>query len=119
MRPGRQRRGCSSGIPISCDRSTRSSKQRCSADGKRNLIWLQYPDGTMISRFRRLKNDFCTGLAKVRQGTAKAADRSLEEMELLRLKYQLYEVEDQIKENLPAASERESQSLDGKGPGAF
>src|SRR5436309_15836759 len=105
MRPGRQRRSCSSGIPISRDRSTQSSKQRCSADGKRNLIWLQYPDGTMISRFRRLKNDFRTGLAKVRQGTAKAADRSLEETELLRLNYQLYEVEDQIMEHPRAAGE--------------
>jgi len=41
----------------------------------------------MISRFRRFKNDLRTGWAQVRQGTAKAADQSLEEMELLRLKF--------------------------------
>src|SRR5207245_9396159 len=106
-----------SGRPSSRDRSTRSSKRPCSADGKRNLIWLQYPDGTMISRFRRLKNDFRTGLAKVRQGTAKAADRSLEEMELLRLKYQLYKVEDEIKEHLRAAGERALQWMERQGRG--
>src|SRR2546428_7469514 len=115
MRPGRKGRGCPGGIPISHARSTRSSRRPCSADGKRNLIWLQYPDGTMISRFRRLKNDFRTGWAKVRQGTAKAANRSLEEMELLRLKYQLYKVEDEIKEHLRAAGERAFQLIERKG----
>lgn len=73
----------------------------------------------MISRFRRLKNDFRTGLAKVRQGTAKAADRSLEEMELLRLKYELYKVEDQIKEHLREAGERAFQLIERKGSGVL
>ncbi len=40
----------------------------------------------MNPRFRRFKNDLRTGWAKVRQGTADATDRSLREIELLRLK---------------------------------
>src|SRR5437879_11688043 len=73
----------------------------------------------MMSRFRRFKSDFRTGWAKVRQGTAKVADRSLEEMELLRLKYQLYEVEDQIREHLRAAGERAFQLIERKGSGVL
>jgi small-conductance mechanosensitive channel len=69
----------------------------------------------MMSRLRRFKNDLRTGWAKVRQSTAKAADRSLEEMELLRLKFQLYKVEDQIKEHLRAAGERAFQLIERKG----
>jgi len=65
-----------------------------------------------MSRFRRFKNDVRTGWAKVRQGTAKVADRSLEEMEFLRLKFQLYKVEDQIKEHLRAAGERAFQLIE-------
>jgi small-conductance mechanosensitive channel len=73
----------------------------------------------MISRFRRFKNDLRAGLAKVRQGTAKAADRSLEEMEFLRLKFQLDKVEDQIKEHLRAAGERAFQLIERKGSGVL
>ncbi len=72
-----------------------------------------------MSRFRRFKNDFRTGWAKVRQGTAKATDRSLEEMELLRLKFQLYKVEDQIKEHLRAVGERAFQLMERKGSGVL
>jgi small-conductance mechanosensitive channel len=73
----------------------------------------------MLSLFRRFKNDLRAGLAKVRQGTAKAADRSLEEMELLRLKFQLDKVEDQIKEHLRAAGERAFQLIERKGSGVL
>ena len=72
-----------------------------------------------MSRFRRFKSDFRTGWAKVRQGIAKVADRSLEEMEFLRLKFQLYKVEDQIKEHLRAAGERAFQLIERKGGGVL
>ena len=72
-----------------------------------------------MSRFRRFKNDLRTGWAKVRQGTAEARDRSLEEMELLRLKFQLNKVEDQIKEHLRAAGERAFQLIERKGGGVL
>jgi small-conductance mechanosensitive channel len=55
----------------------------------------------------------------MRQGSAGAADRSLEAMELLRLKYQLYKVEDQIKEYLRAAGERAFQLIERKGSGVL
>lgn len=66
----------------------------------------------MISRFRRFKADLRTGWALVRGGTAKAVNRSLEEAELLRLKFQLYEVEDQMKELYRAAGERAYQLME-------
>jgi small-conductance mechanosensitive channel len=55
----------------------------------------------------------------MRQDTAEAADRSLEEMEFLRLKYQLYKVEDQIKEYLREAGERAFQLIERKGSGVL
>ncbi|HZC67979.1 MAG TPA: hypothetical protein VE201_05105 [Nitrospirales bacterium] len=73
----------------------------------------------MFSRFRRFKNDLRTGWVKMRQDTAEAADRSLEEMEFLRLKYQLYKVEDQIKEYLREAGERAFQLIERKGSGVL
>lgn len=66
----------------------------------------------MISRFRRFKNDLRTGWALARGGTADAVDRSLEEVELLRLKFQLYRVEDQMKELYRAAGERAYQLME-------
>ena len=66
----------------------------------------------MISRFRRFKTDLRTGWTLVRGGTAKAVNRSLEEAELLRLKFQLYEVEDQMKELYRAAGERAYQLME-------
>jgi uncharacterized protein with von Willebrand factor type A (vWA) domain len=66
----------------------------------------------MISRFRRFKNDLRTGWMLVRGGTAEAVNRSLEEAELLRLKFQLYEVEDQMKEFYRAAGERAYQLME-------
>ena len=66
----------------------------------------------MISRFRRFKNDLRTGWMLVRGGTAEAVNRSLEEAELLRLKFQLYEVEDQMKELYQAAGERAYQLME-------
>jgi hypothetical protein len=66
----------------------------------------------MISRFRRFKNDLRTGWALVRRGTGDAVDRSLEEIELLRLKFQVYQVEDQMKELYRAAGERAYQLME-------
>ena len=73
----------------------------------------------MNPRFRRFKNDLRTGWAKVRQGTADATDRSLREIELLRLKFELYKVEDQIKEHVRAAGERAFQLIERKGGGVL
>lgn len=73
----------------------------------------------MNPRFRRFKNDLRTGWAKVRQGTADATDRSLREIELLRLKFELYKVEDQIKEHVRAAGERAFQLIERKGSGVL
>jgi len=69
----------------------------------------------MNPRFRRFKNDLRTGWAKVRQGTAETVDQSLRELELLRLKFELYKVEDQIKDHLRAAGERAFQLIERKG----
>ncbi len=55
----------------------------------------------------------------MRQGTAEAADRSLEEMDLLRLKFKLYKVEEQIKEHLRTAGERAFQLIERKGSGVL
>ena len=73
----------------------------------------------MNPRFRRFKNDLRTGWARARQGTAEATDQSLREIELLRLKFELYKVEDQIKEHLRAAGERAFQSIERKGGGVL
>ncbi len=73
----------------------------------------------MNPRFRRFKNDLRTGWAKVRQGTADATDRSLREVELLRLKFELYKVEDQIKEHMRTAGERAFQLIERKGSGVL
>ena len=68
----------------------------------------------MSSRFRRFKNDLRTGWAVVRRSSAEAVDRSLEEVELLRLKFQLYKVEDQLKDLYQSAGERAFQLI-GRG----
>jgi hypothetical protein len=73
----------------------------------------------MNPRFRRFKNDLRTGWARVRQGTVDATDRSLREIELLRLKFELYKVEDQIKEHVRAAGERAFQLIERKGGGVL
>lgn len=69
----------------------------------------------MISRFRRFKNDLRTGWATVRQGSAETVDQSLREIELLRLKFELYQAEDQIRDHLRAAGERAFQLIERKG----
>ena len=63
----------------------------------------------MRLRWRRLGNDLRTGWAIVRRGSAKAVNRSLEEVELLRLKFKLDAVEGEIKELYGAAGERAFQ----------
>lgn len=69
----------------------------------------------MNPRLRRFKNDLRTGWAKVRQGAAETVDQSLREVELLRLKFELYKVEDQIRDHLRAAGERAFQLIERKG----
>jgi len=66
----------------------------------------------MLFRWRRLGHDLRAGLALVRQGSATALNRSLEEVELLRLKFQLDAVEAQIKELYQAAGERACQLIE-------
>ena len=60
----------------------------------------------MLLRWRRLRQDLVAGFAVVRQGTATAVNRSLEEVELLRLKFRLDALEAEIKELYHSAGER-------------
>ena len=64
----------------------------------------------MLFRWRRLRHDLRAGLALVRQGSATAVNRSLEEVELLRLKFRLDALEAEIKE-LYQVIEREVDSI--------
>jgi len=69
----------------------------------------------MSPRFRKFKNDLRTGWATVRRGSAETVDQSLREIELLRLKFELYQVEEQIRDCLRAAGERAFQLIERKG----
>ena len=60
----------------------------------------------MRLRWRRLRHDLVAGFAVVRQGSTTAVTRSLEEVELLRLKFRLDAVEAEIKELYRSAGER-------------
>src|SRR5438128_3143836 len=66
----------------------------------------------MPYRWRRLGHDLREGLVRVRQGSATAVNRSLEEVELLRLKFQLDAVEAQIKALYRSAGERAFQLIE-------
>jgi len=66
----------------------------------------------MLLRWRRLRQDLRAGWAQVRQGSATAVNRSMEEVELLRLKFQLDAVEVQIRELYRAAGERAFQLIE-------
>jgi hypothetical protein len=66
----------------------------------------------MLLRWRRLRQDLRAGWAQVRQGSATAVNRSMEEVELLRLKFQLEAVDVQIKELYRAAGERAFQLIE-------
>jgi hypothetical protein len=66
----------------------------------------------MLLRWRRLRQDLRAGWALVRQGSATAVTRSMEEVELLRLKFQLEAVDVQIKELYRAAGERAFQLIE-------
>ena len=66
----------------------------------------------MLHRWRRLRQDLRAGWALVRQGSATAVNRSMEEVELLRLKFQLEAVDVQIKELYRAAGERAFQLIE-------
>jgi small-conductance mechanosensitive channel len=60
----------------------------------------------MRLRWGRLRHDLATGFAVVQRGSATAMNRSLEEVELLRLKFRLDAVEAEIKERYHSAGER-------------
>ena len=60
----------------------------------------------MRVRWRRLQHDLVAGFAVVRQGSATAVNRSLEEIELLRLKFRVNAVEAEIRELYHSAGER-------------
>ena len=66
----------------------------------------------MLLRWRRLRQDLRAGWAQVRQGSATAVNRSMEELELLRLKFQLDAVDVQIRELYRAAGERAFQLIE-------
>jgi hypothetical protein len=66
----------------------------------------------MRLRWRRLRHDLVAGFAVVRQGPATAMTRSLEEVELLRLKFRLDAVEAEIRELYRSAGERAFQLVE-------
>jgi hypothetical protein len=66
----------------------------------------------MLLRWRRLRQDLRAGWVQVRQGSATAVNRSMEEIELLRLKFQLDAVGVQIRELYRAAGERAFQLIE-------
>ena len=55
---------------------------------------------------QRLKHDLRTGLATLRLGTAQAANRALEETELLRLRLEVRRIDQQLKELFRDVGER-------------
>ncbi|HKT34575.1 MAG TPA: hypothetical protein VJR03_07060 [Nitrospira sp.] len=55
---------------------------------------------------QRLKHDLKSGLATLRLGTAQAANRALEETELLRLRLELRRIDQQLKELYRDVGER-------------
>lgn len=55
---------------------------------------------------QRLKHDLKTGLATLRLGTAQAANRALEETELLRLRLEVRKIDRQLKELFRDVGER-------------
>jgi hypothetical protein len=55
---------------------------------------------------QRLKHDLRTGLATLRLGTAQAANRALEETELLRLRLEVRRIDQQLKELYRDVGER-------------
>jgi flagellar biosynthesis chaperone FliJ len=55
---------------------------------------------------QRLKHDLRSGLATLRLGTAQAANRALEETELLRLRLEVRRIDQQLKELFRDVGER-------------
>jgi hypothetical protein len=55
---------------------------------------------------QRLKHDFKSGLATLRLGTAQAANRALEETELLRLRLEVRRIDQQLQELYRDVGER-------------
>ena len=55
---------------------------------------------------QRLKHDLRSGLATLRLGTAQAANRALEETELLRLRLEVRKIDQQLKELYRDVGER-------------
>jgi hypothetical protein len=66
----------------------------------------------VLPRWRQLRDDLRAGWVIVRQGSATTAHRSLEEIELLRLKFKLDGVEVHIRELYRTAGERAFQLME-------
>jgi hypothetical protein len=59
-----------------------------------------------VGLLQRLKHDLKTGLTTLRLGTAQAANRALEESELLRLRLEMRRIDQQLKELYRDVGER-------------
>jgi hypothetical protein len=60
----------------------------------------------MMGLLQRLKHDLKSGLATLRLGTAQAANRALEETELLRLRLEVRRIDQQLKDLYRDVGER-------------
>lgn len=65
---------------------------------------------------QRLKHDLKTGLATLRLGTAQAANRALEETELLRLRLEVRKIDQQLSERYRDVGERAVSLREGGEP---
>jgi predicted nucleic acid-binding Zn-ribbon protein len=66
--------------------------------------------------FQRLKHDLKAGLATLRHGTAQAANRALEETELLRLRLEIRKLDQQLGELYRDIGERAVNLREGGEP---
>jgi hypothetical protein len=66
--------------------------------------------------FQRLKHDLKAGLATLRHGTAQAANRALEETELLRLRLEIRKLDQQLGELYRDVGERAVNLREGGEP---
>jgi predicted nucleic acid-binding Zn-ribbon protein len=69
-----------------------------------------------VGLFQRLKHDLKAGLATLRHGTAQAANRALEETELLRLRLEIRKLDQQLGELYRDIGERAVNLREGGEP---
>jgi predicted nucleic acid-binding Zn-ribbon protein len=69
-----------------------------------------------VGLFQRLKHDLKAGLATLRHGTAQAANRALEETELLRLRLEIRKLDQQLGELYRDVGERAVNLREGGEP---